>query len=58
MREIGYAKNKANSVEDVGLARSIETSDGVKVGVKVRDNGARGVGLKAIKDYLLNPHRG
>lgn len=56
LREVGDAEDEADGVEDVGLAAAIQTSDGVKAGVKTRDHGAGSIGLEAVDYDLFNVH--
>ncbi len=39
LREIEYAEDEANAVEDVRLAGTVETGDGVEVRVELGDQG-------------------
>ncbi len=52
----GWTEEKLNSIEDVALARTIETSDGVKVGVEIGYHGPVHVGFETLQDNLVDVH--
>mmetsp|Transcript_26556 Transcript_26556/g.47063 ORF Transcript_26556/g.47063 Transcript_26556/m.47063 type:complete len:265 (+) Transcript_26556:3148-3942(+) len=58
LSEIGDAENKANGVQDVGLATAIQASDCIELLVKRPNIGSCGVGFEAISDELLDVHLG
>jgi hypothetical protein len=56
LAQTGNAKHKADGVENVGLATSIQTRDGVEIGIEARDDGAIGVRLEAVEDDFFDVH--
>lgn len=56
LAEVGDTKEKANGVQDVGLARAIKPSDGIEERVKAIDFSALAVALEAINYHRLDIH--
>ena len=51
-----YTKHKAYCVQDIRLAGSIETRDGIKSFVPAADDGTDSIGLETINHQFYNPH--
>lgn len=58
LAEIGDAEHEADGVQDIGLAATIQTGDGVEVRVEVGHDHSVGVRFEALDCYLLDIHRG
>lgn len=58
MGEISDTEYEAYGIEDVGLSRAIETSNGIEVRIKIRNHSSRRVGLESLQADLLDVHFG
>lgn len=54
--KVRYAQEKAYGVQNVGLATTIQPSDGIEKRVKTADFSPLGVRLEPIQYNLLNEH--
>lgn len=55
--QIGDAKNKANGIEYVTLAGTVQSGDGVEEGVETWNDRSCSVGFETFQAYLLYVHR-
>jgi hypothetical protein len=56
MSEVGETQHEADRVEDVTLARAVQSRDRIELWIPALDLGAGRIGLEAVEDNLFDVH--